>query len=735
LFGLLDLPLRDPVAADASVLLVHAGALLRAIALGIALGIAFGIALGILLGISRGISAVIAAGIAVGIAIGIGYVIAAGLAFGIAEEIAGEIAAGISAVIAAGIAIGIAFGTDGGVPIGIITGIALGIIVAMASVFSGGMMAGGIAVGIDFGIAGGIAVGIAAGIAVLRAYYQPLHLWFVWPALQARWYRFHPVAWDDLCSLHFPGLHRLLVAYADVSPEAGNAEIERLISSYPSQRMQALRARTILLAREAGAQRDLTRLDAIVGGLPEGDRGFLAQTSQVREMVSAIAASQSRLDTIDRAFMREPYASLLVKEIENFQGRVSGFHEPLASEFPAAADNWLGIAERQLSEIQSIVGKDPTPQVFRAGDPVDRAQEAYVPRMNMLGQLERQVMLATGCPGLLIYGRRRMGKSTLLRNLDGFLPGSVRIISISMQNPAAFTSISSLCRLIMEETEKSGIRAGAFADGARFGDGATWNDSASSSQSEDLSSLFRILDSANAALERENKRLVLAFDEFEQFDIKIGDGIFNQDLLSTIRESIQMHRRLIWIFAGSHHITELKHAPWDSYLVSVRTIEVQPFSEAETRLLLTEPLRESDLFRDDEARRPRFDAAFWGDHGIEWIHREAGGWPHLVQLLAGTAVDLVNEANVESLDGAMLERAAEKSIIDGDTVLRQLMRGESEIPCEWEYLTGFRSKDQQSSPSDEAIFQSLRRRQLISEDSGMWRLRVPLMQRWLRQRG
>ena len=64
--------------------------------------------------------------------------------------------------------------------------------------------------------------------------------------------------------------------------------------------------------------------------------------------------------------------------------------------------------------------------------------------MSVLGQLERQVMLATGCPGLLIYGRRRMGKSTLLRNLDGFLPGSVRIASISMQNPAAFTSVSSL---------------------------------------------------------------------------------------------------------------------------------------------------------------------------------------------------------------------------------------------------------------------------------------------------
>jgi hypothetical protein len=124
-----------------------------------------------------------------------------------------------------------------------------------------------------------------------------------------------------------------------------------------------------------------------------------------------------------------------------------------------------------------------------------------------------------------------------------------------------------------------------------------------------------------------------------------------------------------------------------------------------------------------------------GQHGIEWIHQETGGWPHLVQLVAGTAVDLVNDANVQSLDRDMLERAADRSIVDGDTVLRMLMRGESALPGEWDYLTGFRSKEEQPPPQDEAIFQSLRHRQLVTEEGGMWRLRVPLMHHWLRERG
>jgi hypothetical protein len=187
-------------------------------------------------GIALGIGSGIPSGIALGIAFGIG----SGIVFGIVFGIAAGIAAGIGAI-----ALGIARAIASGIALGIVAGIVAGIAVGIAV---------GIAAGIAAGTAGGIAFGIAFGIAVLRAYYQPFHVWFVWPAVQARRYRSHPVAWDDLCSLPFPGLHRLLVACAELSPDAGNAEIDRLISSYPSQRMEALRARTTLIARASAAE-------------------------------------------------------------------------------------------------------------------------------------------------------------------------------------------------------------------------------------------------------------------------------------------------------------------------------------------------------------------------------------------------------------------------------------------------------------------------------------------------
>ena len=62
------------------------------------------------------------------------------------------------------------------------------------------------------------------------------------------------------------------------------------------------------------------------------------------------------------------------------------------------------------------------------------------------------------------------------------------------------------------------------------------------------------------------------------------------------------------------------------------------------------------------------------------------------------------------------------------------MERESRLPGEWDHLRGFLRRDTQPPPSDESPSRSLRRRLLVIDEGGAWRLRVPLMPRWLRQR-
>ncbi len=155
----------------------------------------------------------------------------------------------------------------------------------------------------------------------------------------------------------------------------------------------------------------------------------------------------------------------------------------------------------------------------------------------------------------------------------------------------------------------------------------------------------------------------------------------------------------------------------------------------ETRLLLTEPLKHSTLWQENAPERPRFTPEFWGEGGIERIHQQTGSWPHLVQLIAEMVIDLLNEADTRQVDADLLQRALDRAIVRGHTVLYELVCRESFLPGEWDYLAAFRTNLTQPPPTDEAIHTSLRRRLLIAEENGDWRLRVPLMARWRAQRG
>jgi len=653
----------------------------------------------------------LAVGLAISLIVGLVFSFFAdltkGLALGLAFGLAQGSFSGLGIIVdpVKGFVAGLAFGF----PAGLASGVSLSSVLALTfllGILGSGLVRGGL----TFGLA--IAPGFA--FSYFRLYYVTFHWLWLSPRGRAKNYRYHPVAWDDVCLLPFPNLDRLLVAYAKDDAAAGELELNRLIDEYPSQRQAALRARAILVALSAAATDDLAKLDDMLTGLPEGKKGFLRETADLRRRVHEITALQARLDTLDRPFLREPFAALLVKEIEAFEAQIAGFKPPLSSEFRKAARQWLVIAQCQLDAARAAVAREPTRQVFRAGDPVNRESEAFVLRGPLLGELEHQVMLATGCPGLLIYGRRRMGKSTLLRNLEGFLPPRVQIVSLSMQQAGAFTSLPDLVGLIAK-------RVAAVVP-------------ETSEAPADLKSFEHFLESMQKHLEADDRRLLLAIDEYENLDEKIGEGVLSEDLLAVLRESIQTHRRIIWTFAGSHGIDELVHAPWTSYLVSARTIEVTPFEHAETRLLLTEPLKHSPLWRAIEGQRPRFEPGFWGEGGIERIHREAGGWPHLVQLVAETVVDLVNDSGGASVDGALLERALSKAVVRGNNVFLELLERESRLPGEWDYLRAFRSIEEQPVPIDEALDRSLRRRRLVVEEGGRYRLRVPLMARWLRER-
>jgi hypothetical protein len=107
-----------------------------------------------------------------------------------------------------------------------------------------------------------------------------------------------------------------------------------------------------------------------------------------------------------------------------------------------------------------------------------------------------------------------------------------------------------------------------------------------------------------------------------------------------------------------------------------------------------------------------------------------------LQLIASTVVDLCNTQGKAHADAGVLEQSMAKAVVSGDSVLAELMLYRSEDPpSAWSYLAGFRTKDAQPSPADDETRLTLKRHLLVKETpDGQWMLRVPLMQRWLRER-
>lgn len=599
-----------------------------------------------------------------------------------------------------------------------------GYLTKLSNILFTGLMLGitaGVFVGIDVGLFSGFIAGIVCLggylIGSLRPYYLPWHFLLLITKNLVFFRRYHPVFWDQAFRVPFPFLHKLLIMYAEKNRVDGDIQIELLISN-KTHRQEALRAKTILIAQRSARVEELADLSVILAQLPEGEKGYLAQTASIRDRAMAVYRQQIYLDNADRPFFREQAAHQLRAEINGFSAHVAGFHEPLASEFRRAAEAWLVIADRQLVEAENQRGREQTPQLFRAGDPVRLDTEAFVERCEVIGALEHEIMAGPGCPGVLLYGRRRMGKSTIIRNLDGFLPEMVKTVVISMQNPAAFASESSLAGHLHEEIGK------VYTGGTR-----------PSQPPEGLSGIYEFFSGLDGTLARNGHRLLLCLDEFEEIDRCIGNGAFSPDLPAMLRESVQNHRRITWLFAGRHHFTELRNVRWSSYLVSLRTIEVPPFTQQETHLLLTEPLKYSRNTKAQEAGK-FYGPHFWGEGGVERIHRETGGWPHLVQLVASTVVDICNRKGFDQASPGVLEQAFAAAVVSGETVLTELMLYKSdEHEAAWRYLAGFRKADSQPPPEDDDVRLLLKRHLLAQETAeGNWTLRIPLMLRWLKER-
>ncbi len=261
----------------------------------------------------------------------------------------------------------------------------------------------------------------------------------------------------------------------------------------------------------------------------------------------------------------------------------------------------------------------PVSQPYVIASPV--IGTGFVGRDEIIRRLEQ---LWTGIdqrPSVVLYGHRRMGKSSILQNLAGERFGTgTRIVDFNLQTFGLVPSTAALLHnLALELLE-------ACPASHHLGEPSIYE-----FDREPYGAFRRFLRRVDD--NRDGLRFIIAMDEFETLEERIRGGKLQRDLIHFLRGVINTQAWLTLAFAGLHTLREMTEDYWHPLFGSVETLPVSFLSASATRQLLTFPSADFPIHYSPEA--------------IKLVYDLTHGQPYLTQLIGHSLVNRLNEQMFE----------------------------------------------------------------------------------------
>jgi hypothetical protein len=526
--------------------------------------------------------------------------------------------------------------------------------------------------------------------------------------------RWHSAFWDEHQRLPLVGLDEHVVLVAERDQAEGRAALAYLFNHRQRWAAQAaqieLDARNLARCAEAEAIRAAHR--ALGAGDLQGPASALLRSfSRLSQDVDAALNQESAYNQRLALSAVEDRLDGLLRELTRSSDRYTLRFRPIAEQWRQV------VAGRIRSLAEAVEARQEIDSPYVIGVPLTEQQEIFVGRTDISARIE-QLLLDRRRPPLLLYGQRRMGKTSLLNNLGRMLPSTIVPLFVDLQGPASRAAdhagfLYNLARGMADSAQRQrGLSLPALSREALAGDPFTRFD-------EWLDDVERALSDGTA---------LLTLDEFEVLDDAFNEGRFSEkDVLGTLRHLIQHRPRFKVLLAGSHTLDEVQR--WAGYLINVQVVQIGYLSEPEARQLIERPVKDFALrYEPDASRR---------------VLALTRGHPFLTQLLCAEIVALKNEqaaavrrlARLDDVEAAVpgaltsgqfffADIAHNQVDADGLALLRQMAaQGEGAVISR-DALSPF-------APDglDPALAQ-LARRDLIEPAGGGWRFQVELIRRW-----
>jgi len=280
------------------------------------------------------------------------------------------------------------------------------------------------------------------------------------------------------------------------------------------------------------------------------------------------------------------------------------------------AQTWREALLQVAGEVGEISITNPVTNPYVVGDPVEG--HLFVGREDILRQLEELWVMGHQLQSVVLYGHRRMGKTSILRNVANCLGSEVKIAYINLLNMGATSQGVGEVLMAISDAISDAVGCTPPADA-------------------DLLSLpYRTFERYLKQVEAQlDSGLIIALDEFEKIEELIEAEKIPKDFMGYLRGLVQMSSKVAFAFAGLHTLEEMTADYFQPFFASVIPIHVGFLQPGATRQILANPTDENSSLSS-----PRVGGIEGGDfpldykpEALEQIYALTAGQPYLVQLV------------------------------------------------------------------------------------------------------
>ncbi len=396
----------------------------------------------------------------------------------------------------------------------------------------------------------------------------------------------------------FEGYHELWNSLTDIKNFMEANSLDQISAVCPS--------RSAFVSSQTYIRPNIIRVLTTLGQISQEIRIATTASSRVNQL-AALARADADLQTLDQ-FVTDrippgyPEQKLLHRIIHQ----------------------WREIITTAAGAVGQAQILSPIANPYVVGPPV-RGQ-LFVGREDILSRLEELWMPQGQLPSVILYGHRRMGKTSILQNLKGHLGQNTQIIDFNLQRVGMVENVGELLYNLATALHDS------LPDNTELEEPNEENFLHRNPYSA-LDRFLRKLDQSPDR-QRHQTRYIITIDEFEILEKRlIQQEIIAPYLIEYWRSLIVTYPWFILAFAGLASLQEMTQDYWNPLFGNVTAVPVGVLSEKAAERLITNPTDDFPLDYDRDA--------------IHEIYTLTGGQPYLIQLICHSLISRFNRQRFE----------------------------------------------------------------------------------------